>query len=119
MLREEVVTRVEQLKEEKDVDHPRKTPLGAFLERLLWPVLENEEILRRYGPFLSKLEITPDSVLLRDNRENIIVELVLKEGDLFCLHDERSDCVHVGFAWALPEVYKAMDLHGRKKPDIQ
>jgi len=30
---------------------------------------------------------------------------LLKEGELQCLLDERSDCVHVGFVYSLPELY--------------
>jgi hypothetical protein len=32
-------------------------------------------------------------------------EVMLKEGELQCLLDERADCVHVGFVYSLPELY--------------
>jgi hypothetical protein len=31
---------------------------------------------------------------------------MLKEGELQCLLYERADCVHVGFVYSLPELYK-------------
>jgi hypothetical protein len=35
---------------------------------------------------------------------------MLKEGELQCLLDERAaDCVHVGFVYSLPELYKMND----------
>jgi hypothetical protein len=44
-------------------------------------------------------------VVLQDNKRNRIAEVLLKEGELQCLLDERSDCVHVGFVYSLPELY--------------
>jgi len=32
-------------------------------------------------------------------------EVLLKEGKLQCSLEERSDCVHVGFVYYLPELY--------------
>jgi hypothetical protein len=44
-------------------------------------------------------------VVLKDNKRNRIAEVMLKEGELQCLLDEKSDCVHVGFVYSLPELY--------------
>jgi hypothetical protein len=44
-------------------------------------------------------------VVLQDNKRNRIAEVLLKEGELQCLLDEKSDCVHVGFVYSLPELY--------------
>ena len=44
-------------------------------------------------------------VVLKDNKRNRIAEVMLKEGELQCLLDERADCVHIGFAYSLPELY--------------
>jgi len=30
---------------------------------------------------------------------------MLKEGELQCWLDEKTDCVHVGFVYSLPELY--------------
>ena len=43
--------------------------------------------------------------VLKDNKRNRIAEVMLKEGELQCLLDERADYVHVGFAYSLPELY--------------
>ena len=44
-------------------------------------------------------------MVLQDNKRNRIAEVLLKEGELQCLLDERSDCVHVGFVYSLHELY--------------
>ncbi len=43
--------------------------------------------------------------MIQDNKINRIAEVLLKEGELQCLLDERADCVHVGFVYSLPELY--------------
>jgi len=48
-------------------------------------------------------------VVLKDNKTNRIAEVMLKEGELQCLLDERADCVHVGFVYSLPELYNMND----------
>jgi hypothetical protein len=49
-----------------------------------------------------------------DNRIGRIVECVVKEGELYCLN-----CVHIGYSCAIPEVYKIMNLKGKKMPKIE
>jgi hypothetical protein len=44
---------------------------------------------------------------------------VVKEGKLYCLHCQSLNCVHIGYSWALPEVYKIMNLKGKKVPKIE
>ena len=38
-----------------------------------------------------------------------LAEVLLKEGELQCLLDERNDCDHVGFVYSLPELYNMND----------
>ena len=53
-------------------------------------------------------------MVLKDNKRDRIAEVMLKEGELQCLLDEKSDCVHVGFVYSLPELYNMND--GIKAP---
>ena len=119
LLREEVVSRLEKVKEQKEAGKPRKIPLGALIEDLIWPVLESDELLRKYGPYLSELSVDDDKILLRDNRINEIVELTFRNDVLYCGHDHSDNCVHIGFAWSIPKVYKALIAHGQKMPKVK
>jgi hypothetical protein len=100
-------------------DKKVRPSLASYVSDILWYVIESDEILRRNGPFLGKLAVEPDRVFIKDNKRNEIAELVLKDGELYCNLDEGFNCVHIGFAWAIPEVYKVMGLHGKKKPKIE
>jgi hypothetical protein len=63
------------------------------------------EAFAKHAPYMEKLSIDQNRVVLKDNKRNRIAEVVLKDGELQCLLDERFDCVHVGFAYSLPELY--------------
>jgi hypothetical protein len=74
-----------------------------------------EEMMLRYeafarnAPYMEKLSIDQNQVVLIDNKRNRVAEVMLKDRELQCLLDERADCVHVGFVCSLPELYNMND----------
>lgn len=42
----------------------------------------------------------------RDNEK--FIEVQIKQNELFCVSDNTSNCIHVGFVLALPEVRKRL-----------
>jgi hypothetical protein len=102
---------------EKDTKNEReKISFAKWTRALLWDQIERKEELRKYGPFLEKGEIYDRTISIRDNKRKRMVELVVKEGDLHCMEDNTTDCVHIGFAWSIPAVYRVLKEHGRKQP---
>jgi len=115
-LRTVLIERIEKVREAKQEGKTRKIPLGTMVEDLLLPELERNEALRHYAPFLEQVGIEDNVIFLKDNRLLKIVELRVRDGDLYCDHDRSKSCVHVGFAWSIPRVYKVMKEHGSKRP---
>jgi hypothetical protein len=62
------------------------------------------EAFAKHAPYMEKITIDQNRVILKDNKRNRIAEVLLKEGELQCLLDERPDCVYVGFVYSLPEL---------------
>ncbi|MDG6918973.1 MAG: hypothetical protein JRN62_06005 [Nitrososphaerota archaeon] len=118
-MRQEIVSRLERLKDEKQAGKPRKIALGAFIEDLIWPVLEGDEVLRRYGPFLEEFGVEQDRIYIKDNRVGRIAELTLRDDVWSCNLDNTDNCVHIGFAWAIPKVYRVMMARGKRKPSVK
>jgi hypothetical protein len=83
---------------------------ASFVSELALIELERRNMLRE-AVFIS-LAAAPEgnSILLRDARkENKIFEVKIRPNKkLRGIQDETDDCVHVGFALALPEVRKAL-----------
>jgi hypothetical protein len=74
------------------------------------------EAFAKHAPFIQKIAIDQNRVILKDNKCNRIVEVILKDRDLQCLLDEKSDCVHVGFVYSLPELYSIISSKAIKVP---
>jgi hypothetical protein len=75
--------------------------------------LERRKILRE-AQFISVIGFGDGTVILKDVRKDgRLIEVQIRNKNLKCLYDDSSDCVHVGFALALPEVRKVgqVDIH--------
>jgi len=59
----------------------------------------------RFAPKLEKISVDEERVILKDNIKNRIAEVAFQPGELYCLLCEEKDCVHVGYLFALPDVY--------------
>ncbi len=119
VLKEDLAKKISDRLESEYKEKHKRPQLSTYVQDLLWSIIESEEILRKYGPFLEKFAIEPDKIFIKDNRIDKIAELILRDGELYCNIDEGFNCVHIGFAWSIPEVYKAMELHGKKMPKIE
>jgi hypothetical protein len=50
---------------------------------------------------MEKISIDSDRVLIKDNKRNRIAEVILRNGELRCLLDEKIDYVHIGVVYSL------------------
>ena len=71
--------------------------------------LERRKILRE-AQFISLIGFGDDAVILKDVRkERRLIEVQIKNRNLKCISEDKFDCIHVGFALALPEVRKVLN----------
>ncbi len=117
-----VLVRAEYIDGLKAIYERKKHPLldagintfTGFVNDLIWHVIEADELLSQKAPFLSEMGMTEDGVTIRDAKLDRIVEVKVRNGELVCNLDNSNDCIHVGFAYAIPEVYRIMNMVGRK-----
>lgn len=74
------------------------------------------EAFAKQASFMEKISIDSDRVLIKDNKRNRIAEVILRNGELRCLLDEKIDCVHIGFVYSLPEFYIVLNNKRMKAP---
>ena len=49
-------------------------------------------------------------MIIPDNKlDRIAEEVMTRNGELQCLLEERIDCIHIGFVYALPLVYGVLE----------
>jgi hypothetical protein len=89
---------------------------SGYLTSMMEEMMLRYEAFAKHAPYMEKLSIDQNRVVLKDNKRNRIAEVMLKEGELQCLLDERADCVHVGFVYSLPELYNMNDKEIKAPP---
>ncbi len=78
--------------------------LTQWISDKLLMVIEKDEFLRGYAPYISKVAVDGNSVILRDEKLKRLVEITYRGNKFWCDVDEKDCCVHVHFALALPEL---------------
>lgn len=101
----------------------RRTTLASLVDSILLEHLETSELMRQYGPFLSYVSHSGDTIYINDWRQRRIagVRINMKENgsfSLYCDLDDSDNCVHIGFVFAIPEFYKILKEKGLKPPKV-
>jgi|ECHnycMinimDraft_1075156.scaffolds.fasta_scaffold01458_6 hypothetical protein len=94
-------------------------PISTFVAKVVFDYIEKDEMMRQYGPYLSYAGNNENTIFIKDEKNGRVapVRVVIKgngQYDLLCELDERDDCMHVGFVFALPEFYKILKEKGVK-----
>lgn len=86
---------------------------SAFVTGLMREAMIKHETFLKYAPFIEKIAMEDDRVILKDNKQDRIAEVMIKDGQLQCLLDEeKTECIHIGFVYSLPEIYDALEKKG-------
>jgi hypothetical protein len=92
------------------------TSFSGYLTSMMEEMMNRYEVFAKQAPFIEKVSIDRDRVIVKDNRKGRIAEVLLKDGELRCLLDERVDCVHVGFVYSMPELYRIIKNKSVRAP---
>jgi hypothetical protein len=84
------------------------TSFSGYLTSMMEEVMLKNETFAKHSPYIEKLSIEGNVIILRDNKVNRIVEIALENGELRCLLDQKKDCIHIGFVYSLPQVYEIL-----------
>ena len=103
-------------KNRKDLELKGITSFSGYLTSMMEEMMIKYEAFAKHIPLIEKIAIDSDRVVLKDNKCNRIIEVLLRNGELQCLLDESSHCIHVGFAYSLPELYSTIEFKEVKVP---
>ncbi len=111
----------ERIKEEAD---KRGSTISSLAEQVILENLETQELMKEYGPFLSYVDNSENTIFINDWRLQRIAAVRIQEKQdgsvsLFCELDQSENCVHVGFVFALPKFYKILKEKGIKPRSIR
>lgn len=105
-------------KSKKDLELKGITSFSGYLTSVMEEIMERNQTFARHAPFLELVSTDNDRVIIKDNKRNRIAEVVVKNGELQCLLDEKTDCVHIGFAYSLSEIYSILKMRNIKTPRL-
>jgi hypothetical protein len=101
---------LKKLEENYETERAKRPNLSfaAFISESALMELERRKILKQ-AQLISLVAFDDDRVILRDNKKRgRIFEVQFRQKKAWCLEDASGDCIHVGFALALPEVRIAL-----------
>jgi hypothetical protein len=104
------------MRSKKNLELKGITSFSGYLTSMMEEMIIKYEAFAKHAPLMEKIAIDQNRVIVKDNKRNRIAEVLLKNGELQCLLDERGDCVHVGFVYSLPELYSLVSNKGIKMP---
>ena len=95
---------------------PHKTDrkLIGFVNDLLSDVLDKDEFLKHFAPYLSIIDIVDNILYIKDSKIKHSIEIYLKNGSLYCDYDKNFSCRHIHYAFAIPEIAR-LDLKRMSK----
>lgn len=106
-------------KNKKELELRGISSFSGYVTSMMEELMLKHEIFAKHAPMMDKIAIDDNRIIIKDNKKDRIAEVQVKGGDLYCMLDEENDCVHVGFAYSLPEVYRIMSERGVKTPNIK
>ena len=85
---------------------------SGYLTYMLEDAMQKDKTFATYAPKIEKISVDDDRVILKDNIKNRIAEVAVQMGELYCQLCDEKDCVHVGFVFSLPDVYRVLNSKG-------
>ena len=101
----------------RDKAKVQRYSVKEYINKILESTIQKERFLERYAPYLSVLHFIYDRVTLEDKNPKAKVRFIdvkVRDHELICEKDERTDCIHCHFVWAIPEIAK---LNLKKPPE--
>ncbi|HEY1211618.1 MAG TPA: hypothetical protein VGE82_01605 [Nitrososphaera sp.] len=109
-VKEHIFSKYHEIYKRAKKEHKLKenTSFSGFVTGMMQETMAKYEAFAKHAPFLEKFAIEQDRVIIKDNKRDRIVEVTVRNGELQCLLDERTDCIHIGFVYSMPEIYTVL-----------
>lgn len=71
--------------------------------------------LRRFAPAFFFVAVHENSILIRDDKAQSIVQITIRGNQLHCNVDKGNDCLHIHYALALSALGEIVDIKPKKE----
>ena len=87
---------------------------SRYVNDIITDRVEADENLSLIAPFMQKVSLLGNSIMIKDNKIGRLVEVQVRGREIVCMYCNKKDCAHVGFVYAIPEVYRVMSIQKGK-----
>ena len=89
-----------------DKKRPSNQKFTAYLDLILKNRIAFNKQITVYGPFLEFNSAIDNHIAVKDNTMNRLITIYVnsKKEELQCDFCEKTDCLHIGFCFAVPEI---------------
>lgn len=98
----------------EDKNRPVNQSFNAYFENLLLIQTDYHEKIMKHGGFFEYVGAFDNHINIYDQKLKTSIRVYIhdKEKKLYCEKHESNDCLHVGFCYAIPEVYNVLIERG-------
>lgn len=82
---------------------------SGYITHHLSELIKQDSISAKYPSLIDTISIDNDRILLNDRIKKRIAELAIVKNKLFCYLCNRDNCIHVGFAYSLYQIYEKLN----------
>ena len=101
---------------EADKNRPENLSFSAYMDNIFRNLVNYRDNLEKYGPLIEVDGIHGNRISLYDHKinKNVTIFINIKTNKLDCEFHNNSDCLHIGFVLAQPEIYNRLIENGFK-----
>lgn len=94
---------------------------ATWTSQYLMDVVEADSELSKHMPYLALASDPHDNIIEIVDRlhGDAIYPVQIKDRRLYCVEDERDDCIHVGACFAIRKTAQVLQEHGFKPPKVK
>jgi len=94
----------------QDKKRPENQSFTAYLDQLLKDTISFNKQVTEYGPFLEFSSAIDNHIAIKDNTMDRLVTVYINadKKELQCDFCNKTNCLHVGFCFVIPEVYSVL-----------
>lgn len=89
--------------------------LSGYVSYMLEEAMVRDETFAQHAPKIERISVEDDRIILQDHIQNRVAEVVFQNGALYCFLCDAKNCMHVGYVFSMPDVYKTLDSKGIRK----
>lgn len=102
----------------KELNAKGVNSFSGYVTSMLEETMQRDKNFAIHAPRIEEVSVADDQIILKDNISSRIAEIVFQNDQLYCYLCEKNDCIHIGYAFSIPAIYKRLSERGIRNPSL-